>query len=161
MLGLLKILVIFILIGAVIFGLFFFFNKKSGPLGQKTVPTSKKTESVSLSPKGESLNIKLEPQNSSGESGEANLSEFQGRAVVKLNLGGNPKGATRSAEILKGSCSKPGRLELLLTSVIKGQSVTTLNVNLDKLRTNLPLSIAVFKFPPITRNIVACGNITK
>lgn len=105
------------------------------------------------------VNVTLSAQNNSQESGSAALKEVNGQVVVTLNLTGEPKGAVQPAHIHLGSCPNPGAIKYPLTNVVDGKSETTLNVTMDKLRSELPLAVNVHKSAAQSKVYVSCGNL--
>src|SRR5262249_29202615 len=80
---------------------------------------------------------KLEPQNSSGESGTATLTKAgPNQTKVVLDVKGAPSGASQPVHIHKGSCSKlDPKPAYPLSPVVNGKSETTVNASLDSLET--------------------------
>lgn len=104
--------------------------------------------------------IDLMAQNSSGESGTATLTEFNGKTTVTLKMAGFPKGVTQPAHIHSGSCPTPGEVEYPLEFPLNGDSVTTLDVTLNELKAQEPLAINVHKSGTQASVYVSCGNLS-
>ncbi|MGD0474851.1 MAG: CHRD domain-containing protein [Candidatus Velthaea sp.] len=104
--------------------------------------------------------FKLSPQNGSGESGTATLTQHGGALTVKLTLTGGS--GMQPAHIHKGTCAnlnpKPA---YPLATVTDGTSTTTLkNVTLAQLMSGT-YAINVHKSTSEIKVYVACGNISK
>ncbi len=52
-----------------------------------------------------------------------------------------------------------GAIEYPLTNVVKGSSVTTVNVTLDELKQKLPLIVNVHESTSRATNYVSCGQV--
>src|SRR5260221_3907799 len=89
--------------------------------------------------------VNLEAQNNSYESGTATLTEVNGKVVVTIALTGFTKGVTQPAHIHVGSCPNPSAIKYPLSSVVDGQSVTTINTTLADLKAMRPLALNVHK----------------
>lgn len=105
------------------------------------------------------ITVKLEPQNGSGRSGIAVLTELQGKIKVVMNLSGPSGGVKRPAHIHIGSCSDIGAVKYPLTSLENGVSQTNLDISLDQLITQIPLAINVHKSSDEPSVYLACGDI--
>lgn len=103
--------------------------------------------------------VALVAQNNSSEAGTATIKEADGKVVVTLNVTGEPKGAIQPAHIHLGSCPNPGAVKYPLTNVVDGKSETTLNVTMDKLRSELPLAVNVHRSAAQAKVYVSCGNL--
>ena len=103
--------------------------------------------------------IVLREQNSSGQSGSAQIVEINGQAFVKILLSGKLLiGVTQPANIYHGSCKNPGAYKYTLTGITGGFSETVLGGTLERLRAELPLMILVAK-DDVTTSPVVCGEI--
>lgn len=102
--------------------------------------------------------ISINELNKSGQSGTAVLKEINGKANVVITLNGQPKDIQEPSQIRAGSCDKPGDVKYTLNPVRNGSSITTLNVSLNQLTSELPLLIDVHKSEKETIT-VACGDI--
>ena len=105
------------------------------------------------------LVVQLEPQNNSGISGTATFTDTAGGAEVVFNLTGTPSGIAQPAHIHLNNCANIGGVKYPLTSPMNGNSVTMLNVGIDQILAELPLSINVHKTSQEASVYVACGNI--
>jgi len=105
--------------------------------------------------------VKLEPQNSSGESGTATLTKAgENQTKVVLELKGAPAGVSQPVHIHKGTCAnldpKPA---YPLSPVVNGKSETTVNVSLDSLEKG-GYSINGHKSAQEAKTYVFCGPIS-
>ncbi len=122
-----------------------------------TVTTATTTAATSSA---KTLQITLNEQNKSGQSGKVVITEVNGKAKVLLNLTGKPSGVAQPAHIHLGSCATIGAVKYPLTSVATGTSQTMLDVSVDQLLAGLPLSINVHKSAAEASVYVACGDIS-
>jgi len=107
------------------------------------------------------VEVKLEPQNSSGESGTATLTkagENQTKVVVEVK--GAPAGVSQPMHIHKGTCAnldpKPA---YPLSPVVNGKSETTVNASLDSLEKG-GYAINGHKSAQEAKTYVFCGPIS-
>lgn len=105
------------------------------------------------------VTVSLSPQNGSGESGTAVLSEINGKVMVRLGLVGEPQGGSQPVHIHLGSCPTPGAVKYPLTSVVTGSSSTLLDTTLAGLRAMGPLVINVHQSASHINTYVSCGDI--
>lgn len=103
--------------------------------------------------------VTLIERNSSGESGTAKLEEVNGKVVVTLAITGEGTGVVQPAHIHVGTCPDVGAVKYPLTNVVNGSSVTTLDVSMATLLSQLPLGINVHKSAAEVKIYVACGDI--
>ncbi|MBI4033347.1 MAG: hypothetical protein HY377_02455 [Candidatus Blackburnbacteria bacterium] len=103
--------------------------------------------------------VTLGAQNNSKEMGTATLKEVDGKVTVTLDLTGTPKGVSQPAHIHTGSCPNPGAIKYPLTNVVDGKSETTLDVTMDRLRSELPLAVNIHKSAAQSKVYVSCGNL--
>lgn len=122
-----------------------------------TVATSTPSETATSSNK--TLHITLNEQNMSGQGGKVVITEVDGKAKVIVNITGKPSSVEQPAHIHLGSCTAIGAVKYPLTNVGKGASQTMLDVSIDQLVAELPLSINVHKSAAEASVYVACGNI--
>lgn len=123
-------------------------NKTEQVAGENNATSTAKTIQVDLS-----------TQNNSGQSGKAVLTEVDGKVKVILNITGKPSTVAQPAHIHVSNCATIGAVKYPLTSVTNGASQTTLDVSLDQLVSQLPLSINVHKSAAEASVYVACGDI--
>jgi hypothetical protein len=106
------------------------------------------------------VQVKITPQDNSGEGGTATLSDSPNGLVVKMTLSGAPEGVAQPAHIHKGTCAnldpKPA---YPLKSVSNGSSDSTVpNVTIAQLEKG-QYAINVHKSTSQITTYVACGNI--
>jgi hypothetical protein len=81
------------------------------------------------------VTVKLEPQNNSGESGTATLSDAAGKTKVTIAVSGQPSGSSQPMHIHKGTCAaldpKPA---YPLPALAAGKAEVTLDVPLSTLQ---------------------------
>lgn len=81
------------------------------------------------------VTVKLEPQNNSGESGTATLTEEGGKTKVVVSVTGQPAGVAQPMHIHKGTCDKlDPKPTYGLPSLINGKSEATVDVSLADLQ---------------------------
>lgn len=134
-------------LAVLIIGAFIFFSYGTGKIN------------LPFGPQIKTATLKLDAQNSSGESGTALLKEVEGKVMVSLSLTGAPKGLTQPAHIHLGSCPNPGAIKYPLKSLVNGESETTLDVTFDKLKALGSLAINVHKSAAQANMYVSCGNL--
>lgn len=121
------------------------------------------TKETEVFEKVTTLQVRLDEQNTSGESGQAVLTQI-GTSTVKvvINLTGKPSTVAQPAHIHIGACPTPGAVKYPLTNVDKGASQTEIpNMTLEQLLAELPLAVNVHKSATDVKTYVACGNIVK
>ena len=109
----------------------------------------------------DSSSVKLEPQNSSGESGTATLTKAgDTKTKVVLEVQGAPAGVSQPVHIHKGTCAnldpKPA---YPLSPVVNGKSETTVNASLDSLEKG-GYAINGHKSAQDVKTYVFCGPIS-
>ena len=107
------------------------------------------------------LMIQLHELNNSEQSGTASLTQIAGQTSIVVELSGAPIDIPQPAHIHAGSCADLGGVNYPLLDVINGASETDIEVSLDQLATDFPLSINVHKSGPEIDVYVACGDITQ
>ncbi len=105
------------------------------------------------------ISIILSEKNNSGETGLASIVERNNKIQIDINLVGPPFIQQR-AVILSGTCMSPGSIKFSLKNVFNGDSLTNLDLNIEKFNTLLPMAMVVYKSeePSV---VVSCGNIKK
>lgn len=78
---------------------------------------------------GDAVEVTLNAQNNSGQKGKAVLRASGDNTVVTISVTPSPSGASQPAHIHAGTCP-PGKVDFPLTSVVNGQSVTTVKAKL-------------------------------
>jgi hypothetical protein len=113
----------------------------------------------SMKSMGMSHTFKISPQNGSGESGTAMLTQAGDSLKVKLALTGS-KGE-QPAHIHKGTCAKlDPKPAYPLTTVADGMSSTTIKDLKLSMLTSGTYAINVHKSTTDLKDYVACGNLT-
>ena len=107
-----------------------------------------------------SVNVRMHPQNKSGESGSAKLTpEGADKTRVEISLKGGPKGTPQPAHIHEGSCAKlDPKPKYGLENVVDGKSTTEVPVGINTVR---GMAINVHKSADDLKTYVSCGNIGK
>lgn len=103
--------------------------------------------------------VTLYEQNNSGESGTATFEEQAGKTKVTLRMAGAPNGVAQPAHIHVGKCPTPGAVKYPLTNVVKGESVTVLDMPLAQLAAQGDLAVNVHKSAQESSFYVACGDL--
>jgi hypothetical protein len=111
---------------------------------------------------GKSVNVKMQAQNKSGESGSARLTpEGPDKTRVEITLKGAPKGTPQPAHIHDGTCAQlDPKPKQGLENVVDGKSSTVVPMGLDALRSG-NMAINVHKSKEDIKTYVSCGNIGK
>lgn len=105
------------------------------------------------------LSFSLDSLKDSTQSGSFTLSQHGDKTTVTIKLDGSPFNIEENAHIHSGICPNVGEVKYPLKDVVKGQSITTLNVSFEKLVSQLPLALNIHKAG--TDISVSCGNISK
>lgn len=105
------------------------------------------------------IEFDLNSQNNSGQSGRAVLMDQNGMVQLAINLTGEQDGASQPAHIHLGTCENLGDVLYPLNNVVNGQSVTTLSVTMEQLKSMMPLAVNVHKSVDEMDNYVACGDV--
>ncbi len=106
-----------------------------------------------------SIEIKLDEQNKSKESGKAVFSNADGKVKVDIEVAGEPSKAVQPAHLHLGTCEKPGEVQYSLTDVTGGKSDTMLPISMEELRGKLPLILNIHKSGKEPQKYVACGEV--
>lgn len=104
--------------------------------------------------------VRLAAENSSGESGQATLTEADGQVKVTIEMSGVPQDLSQPAHLHKGTCAALGEPIYTLSSVLNGASETTLPLSLAAITGELPLALNVHKSAAEMDVYVACGEVT-
>jgi hypothetical protein len=106
------------------------------------------------------LSVKMEAQNSSGETGTATLTQTGADVTVVVDITGAPATA-QPAHIHTGTCANLGAVVYPLTNVTGGKSTTVVkNLTIDKLL-GASYAINVHESAANLGKYVSCGNIAK
>lgn len=127
-------------------------------------PTQEETEERRPISGLQSMGIGLLEQNSSGESGFATFASVDGQTRVVVDVANVPADVLQPAHIHTGSCAELGGVKYPLSGVQRvgmgPTSETILDVSLEQLLSELPLTINVHKSGQELGVYVVCGNIT-
>ena len=108
-------IVIYVLIGAVIYGLVYYFvlAKKGGySYNQPAYPTQQPAAQITTQmTNSHELTVQLQGVKNSWESGIATLTEENGKVTVNLNLGNSPPKVAQPAHIHIGTCPGVGEVK--------------------------------------------------
>ena len=105
------------------------------------------------------ITVELTEENDSGESGKARLVEENNQVTVTISIDDSPEDVSQPAHIHLGSCPEVGGVKYPLTNILNGESITTVDVTLDQLKSELPLAINIHKSVDEASVYVSCGNI--
>lgn len=107
------------------------------------------------------LTVNIGAQNGSGETGTAMLTQMGADVKVVISLKGGPATTPQPAHIHDGTCADLKGVAYPLTSVVGGNSTTTVpGVTIDKLLGGT-YAINVHESASNLGKYVACGNIVK
>jgi|GEM_PF-6742984 len=98
-------------------------------------------------------------RNNSGEGGVAVLEEVGGRTKLTIDLLGGPVDTSQPARILLGNCQDKGRIMYNLNPIINGGSETIIDLTIDELTSDLPVSISVYAESGNPETETACGEM--
>jgi hypothetical protein len=105
------------------------------------------------------VTIQLTPQNNSGESGTATLTEVGAKTKVVVAIKGAPAGVGQPLHVHKGTCAKLDPAPAYgLTTLTEGKSETTIDVPLTNLQQG-GYAINGHKSAQDAKTYVFCGNI--
>ena len=149
-------IVVGLVIVVVIGGYFLISSMSTSPL---TTPSPTSSETMESQPQAMEQTIVISEQNASGESGTATLKEENGKTVVTLAITGAPQTTPQPAHIHAGSCPDVGDVTYPLTSLVDGNSVTTIDATLADLKAAAPLGINVHKSAAQASIYVSCGDV--
>jgi Cu/Zn superoxide dismutase len=103
--------------------------------------------------------VQLTPQNNSGETGTATLTEQGTKTKVVVGINGAPAGVAQPLHVHKGTCAKlDPKPTYGLTTLTDGKSETTIDVSLNALQTG-GFAINGHKSAQDANTYVFCGNI--
>jgi hypothetical protein len=110
----------------------------------------------------DSITVKLGPQNNSGESGTATLTDAGNKQTkVVLSVTGGAAGVSQPVHIHKGTCDQlDPKPAFPLSPVVDGKSETTVKVSLDDLEYG-KYAINGHKSAKEAKTYVFCGNIAE
>lgn len=99
----------------------------------------------------------LSEQNKSGQSGSATVTKDGDKVKVVLSLTGGKFTEPQPVHFHEGICEKPGKVVYPLTDLEEGKSETTLNVSLEKLKSQAPLIVNAHQSKEKLSVYTACG----
>jgi len=157
-------LVIYLILGVVIYGAIYYFflskNNNYNKSAQQYISPSPSQTNLSTSvATNKEMTFVLKPANSSNEGGTAILKEENGQTKVTINLIGYTKDIEQPVHIHVGKCPRVGNVKYPLTSVVNGTSTTLLSVTLESLKKELPLAINVHKSKTEIASYTSCGPL--
>ena len=103
--------------------------------------------------------VTLSAQNNSGQSGQATLSDINGKTKVVINVASGAVDVAQPAHIHMGACPNPGAVAYPLANVVNGKSETILDVSIETLKSKLPLAVNTHKSSADIKIYVSCGDI--
>lgn len=133
-------------------------NGGQNPLAVPT-PGQVQPQSTALPSVSNEMDLVLDEQNSSGQSGTAKLTEEDDKVKVTLNIDSFPEDIAQPAHIHAGACANLGAIIYTLNNVENGKSETVVASSMDRLRSQQPLAINVHKSESDFNTSVACGNL--
>ncbi len=151
----------------VIFGIIYFQSGAPSTQNKGVMPTTDTTMQAA-----KSFTVRLAPENNSGQSGDAIISEVDGKTNVTISLSGGNIPTAQPAHFHMGTCATPGEIKYQLNSLVNGKSdeatgprnfaysKTILNVSLADFLQSLPLILNVHKSAAEISVYVACGTAT-
>lgn len=105
------------------------------------------------------LTVSLHERNGSGESGTATLTQIGSDIRVAISLKGAPQTTPQPAHIHDGTCANLKDVVYPLTSLVNGESTTTVsNVTVEKLLAGT-YAINIHESAANITKYVACGDI--
>jgi len=105
--------------------------------------------------------VTLASQNNSGQQGNVDLEETDGKVKVMVKLNAVSPDVSQPVHIHEGTCANIGKIVYPLTALSSGSSETMLDVSLDELLAAMPLSINAHKSVEEIGEYVACGELSK
>lgn len=157
---------IYLVVGGLIYAAIYYFYlaKKGGysynqPASVYPSPQQANTTSPTGVMMVKEMKVILGEENSSGQSGTANLKEIDGKVTVDIMLS-KFTDVDQPAHIHVGVCPGVGEVKYPLNSVVNGKSSTVLPVTLDQLKQELPLAINVHKSKTELSVYSACGELS-
>ncbi len=107
----------------------------------------------------EVVTIDLVEESESGQSGVAIIEDIDGMAFVRIEIVPGDEGILQPAHIHFDNCENIGGVKYPLNSVVDGMSETQLDVSVDQILSERPLSINVHRSIEEAQIYVACGDI--
>ncbi len=105
-----------------------------------------------------SLSVPLLEHNESGEFGSAEFIEEKGQTKITVVLTGEMLG-NRQAVLHRGVCNQLGDAVQSLSIFESGVSETVLEIALEEMVSQLPLTVVVRNVDDLTQNIITCGEL--
>lgn len=108
------------------------------------------------------IRVHLNDYSSSGQSGDAVLTEHDGKITVTLEMGGTKYGKPQPSHIHSGTCPRIGPIIYDLEDVVNDASTTELDTTLDKLLAKgEQININVHHSYDDFQTYTACGDLKK
>lgn len=143
-----------IVIALLIVGAFMIFASDNGIVEEGIV------EEINNEEEADIVAVILYEENSSGQSGTAVIEDVNGLARVTVDIiASSETGTEQPAHIHLNNCADIGAVAYPLNNVIDGGSVTILDLTVDELMSDLPLSLNVHKSIAEADIYVACGDL--
>ncbi len=144
-------ILIYLVVGGLIYWfVYYFVFSKGGYSSNYQAPASM----------SDKVTVQLSEVNASGESGTATFAEADGKVTVTVSLTGFTSGVSQPAHLHVGACPGVGAVKYPLANIMNGTSVTTLDVTLAALKSELPLALNVHKSGAESKVYTACGGLT-
>ncbi len=150
-----KYLLAYLIIGAVVYALVYYFVWGKGSYQNRTQYVN--YNQTVTTPK--QWQVALSAQNGSKLDGSALLTEDNGKTKVVLSFANSSSTIQMPAHIHVGACPKPGAVKYPLTGVVNGRSETIIPVTIDDLKKQLPLAVNVHKSVVEPSVYVSCGDL--
>jgi hypothetical protein len=116
------------------------------------------TTGIGLADAAEPITVQLGPQNNSGESGTAVLTDAGPKTKVVIEVKGAPAGVGQPVHVHKGTCAQlDAKPAFGLTTLTNGKSETTIDVPIGDLRKGY--AINGHKSAQESSVYVFCGNV--
>ncbi len=107
----------------------------------------------------ETVTIELFEESQSGQSGFVTIEDIDGMALVTIEIVPGETGVSQPAHIHFENCENIGGVKYPLNNVVDGMSETQLEVSVEQILSERPLSINVHRSIEEAQIYVACGDI--
>lgn len=120
-----------------------------------------KLNKIKLARQQNSFDIEMKALNNSNEDGKATFTASGTQTKVTIELDNAPGNVAQPVNIHSGSCPNPGDKKISLNDALNGRSETMINVSMDDLIKQLPMTVVVYKSTDEQSTYVSCGEIKK